>query len=229
MNKFILSLTTVTAISLLFAGVAFADGNCQPIYGGGQTCSTSTNISINKTVQNPTTLSFVDNLSINDPKFSANQNVNFQLTVKNTGNSNIDRTIVKDILPQYINFVSGPGSYDANSRTLSFEVTNLNAGESRTYALSGRVTTDKSIVEASGVVCVVNQGIAQIASNGQTSTDNSQFCIQKGVAATTKGGLPVMPAPAMNTTPSTGPEMAVLPLLSGSGLLGYFLRKKSSK
>ncbi len=232
--SFVISLFAISYS--LFAVPAYAAGNCQPIYGGGQTCVTSTNILIDKKVQNPTNGQFIDNLSVNDPRFSANQDVTFQLTVTNTGSAVIDKTIVKDVLPQYISFVSGPGSFDTNSKTLTFEVANLAAGESRTFTVTGKVSADKELVMGTGVSCVVNQSSAQIISNGQMSQDNSQFCIQKGVIPTTKGGipttkggLPVLPAPTMTITPPTGPEMAVLPLLSGSGLLGWFLRKRASR
>lgn len=228
MKKFILSLVLIAVTTALTAGTSYAAGNCQPIYGGGQTCVTSANILINKKVQNPTNGQFVDNLSINDPRFAPDQNVIFQLVVTNTGSSSIDKVIVKDIFPQFVNFVAGPGNFDSNSRTLSFEVANLAAGESRTFSVTGKISTDKELLMGTGVNCVVNQATAQIASNSQMSQDNSQLCIQKGVPLKTKGGLPVLPAPSMTTTPATGPEMAVLPLLSGSGILGYFLRKKSS-
>ncbi len=227
---FVISLFAIT-YSLL-AVSAYAAGNCQPIYGGGQTCVTSTNILINKTVQNPSNGQLVDNLSVNDPRFSANQNVSFQLIVTNTGSSSIDKTTVKDIFPQFVSYVAGPGNFDINSKTLTFEVNNLAVGESRTFTVTGKVSADKELVMGTGVSCVVNQSSAQIISNGQMSQDNSQFCIQKGAAPVIptkgKGGLPVLPAPQMAITPATGPEMAALPILGGSGILGWFLRRKSS-
>ncbi len=228
MKKLLLSLTLATLLSLTVSGVSLASGNCQPIYGGGQTCS-STNISINKTVQNPQTGQFVDNLSINDPRFFANQNTTFNLTVTNTGSSNIDRAIVKDILPQYVTFVSGPGSFDQNSKVLSFDINNLPSGQSRTFTVVAKIVADSSISQNSGIVCVTNQSSAQIVSNGSLSQDNSQFCIQKGAIPTTKGGLPVVAAPAMTTTPPTGPEMLPLIGLFPTGVFGFLLRKKASK
>lgn len=45
--------------------------------------------------------------------------------------------------------------------------------------------------------------------------------------STTKGGLPVYPAPSMNQTPATGTEMfSLLGLLPAAGA-GLFLRRKS--
>lgn len=228
MKKYILSLALAFVFSLLAVKASYADVSCQPIYGGGTTCVTSANILINKQVQNPANGQFVDNLGVNDTKFAANQNVTFQLIVTNTGGSSIDRILVKDTFPQFVSFVSGPGNFDSNNKVLSFEVDNLAAGQSQTFTVVGKVAPDNAL--ASGINCVVNQSSAQIISSGQMSQDNSQFCIQKGVMVpTTKGGIPVQPAPQMTTTPPTGPEMAIYPLLSGSGILGWFLRKRSSK
>lgn len=229
MKKYICSLVLAVILSALTAFPSNADVSCQPIYGGGQSCVTSADIAINKKVQNPASGQFVDNLGTNDSKFSIDQNVTFQLIVSNTSQSTINRVIVKDVFPQFVSYVAGPGSFDANSKTLTFELNNLASGESRTFTVSGKVSSDSALLQNGGIICVVNQSTAQIALNGQTSQDNSQLCIKKGVPAKTKGGLPVLPAPAMAITPPTGPEMAVLPLLGGSGILGYFLRRKSSK
>ena len=71
---------------------------------------------------------FVDNLNMNDPKYSPSSTAVFQITVTNTGSGTISKTTVKDTLPNYVTFVSGPGSFDANSKVLTFEVNNLDAG-----------------------------------------------------------------------------------------------------
>jgi len=52
---------------------------CTPIYGGGESCP-DYSFSIQKHVQKPGKNGgdFVNNLSINDPKYAPNQNVTFQ-------------------------------------------------------------------------------------------------------------------------------------------------------
>ena len=227
MKKFLITIT----LPLLLLGAdtkANADTVCQPIYGGGQSCVTSTNLSINKKVQNPQDLSFVDNLGVNDPKYKPDQTVNFQITVTNTSGSTIGTVHVQDIFPQFVTFVSGPGNFDTNSKTLSFDLTNLASAESRTFSLQAKVVGSGLLPQDKGVVCVVNQATA---TNGGMATDNSQFCIEKGVPApvTTKGGIPVMPAPTIAKTPATGPEMLSLIGLIPMAGAGLFLRKKASK
>jgi uncharacterized repeat protein (TIGR01451 family) len=185
-------------------------------------------VTINKTVKNPKTGAFVDNLGVNDPKHSPSSTVTFNLTVTNTGDNNISKTTVRDIFPQFVDFVSGPGSFDANTKTLSFEVKDLKAGESRKFTVQGKTANTNQLPSAQGISCVVNQATAT-SDNGQQSSDNSQFCIEKPVLGVTKGGLKVAPAPSMAVTPPTGPEMLPLIGLVPSAIAGFFLRRKASK
>jgi len=229
MDKVYLSIFALV-IFLLMASEqsALADTVCQPIYGGGQTCVQVGNTLINKTVQNPQTGAFVDNLNVNDPKFTPTSSVTFHITVTNTGSSTINKTTVKDTLPSFINFVSGPGSFDSNTKVLTFDVGNLAAGESRTFTIAAKVTDQGQLPQDQGITCVVNQAIST-SENGQQSSDNSQFCIQKPVLGETKGGLKVLPSPQITITPPTGPEMLPLIGLIPTGIFGFFLRKKASK
>ena len=229
MNKVYLFISALVIFAFMTStrGV-LADTACQPIYGGGQTCVQIGNVLINKTVQNPQTGAFLDNLNINDPKFTPSSNVTFHITVTNTGGSTINKTTVKDTLPGFVSFVSGPGSFDSNTKVLTFDVGNLAAGESRTFTIAGKVADGGQLPADQGITCVVNQALAT-AENGQQSSDNSQFCIQKPVLGETKGGLKVFPAPAVTTTPSTGPEMLPLIGLIPAGVFGFILRKKSYK
>jgi uncharacterized repeat protein (TIGR01451 family) len=225
-------------LSLAFFAVvsttAYASYGCQPIYGGGQTCVTQGNLLINKTVQNPVTFGFVDNLSVNDPRYNPDQNINFQISVTNTGDSVIAQATVVDTLPLYVSFISGPGNFDSKTKKLTFVVVNLNPNETRVFTLSGKIASISNLPTNQGVTCDVNQS-SGTADNGQVSNDNAQFCIQENVPttttpSTTKGGLPIYPVPQKKfTTPATGPEMLPIIGIFGSAISGIFLRKKSSK
>lgn len=229
MKKVLLISLSAGVISLAsFVSAVNADTSCQPIYGGGQTCVQVGNITINKTVKNPSTGSFVDNLGTGDPKFSPTNTVAFKITVTNTGDSDISKTTVKDTLPNYVTFVSGPGKFDNNTKVLTFDVENLAAGASKTFDVTAKVVEAKNLPGDQSTICVVNQATAKTNDN-QESSDNAQFCIEKEVTPTTKGGLKVFPAPEVKTTPSTGPEMFALIGLIPSGLAGLVLRKKASK
>lgn len=229
MNKLILTVATV--LTFAFAGSAHAAGvesgygaPCEPIYGGGEVCVSKGQILINKTVKNPETGAFVENLSLSsDPKYSANGVVDFQLTLTNTGKETLNEVTVTDTFPSYVRYESGSGTYNEENNTLSFKVTDLQAGESRVFNVSGRITNVDSLPADQAVTCVVNQ--VKATSSENESSDVSQFCISK-VITTTKGGLEVMPAPIMEETPATGPGLALLALIP-AGVGGMILRRKA--
>ena len=211
-----------TALTFFLPNKAFAD--CQALYGGGQTC-TSYSFSLQKFVQVPNQSwnDFVNNLSINDPKFSMSQTVNFRLIVTNTGSNNISSVTIVDTFPQFVSFVSGPGSFNNSNNTLTFVVNNLNVGRSQTFNLSGKIANSGV---PQGITCVVNQA-AGTDNNGDTNTASSQLCIQNVVNVTPTPV--VLSAAIVKTTPATGPEMLPLFGLIPAALGGLFLRKKSKK
>jgi uncharacterized repeat protein (TIGR01451 family) len=228
MKKTYLSIVFLLTVACFALPIkSYADTSCQPIYGGGQTCATTGNININKTVLNPQTNQFVDNLNINDPRYQPGSTVTFQIAVTNTGSSNISRMQVSDVFPQYLTFSSGTGNFDSNTKTLTFEVDNLAVNEVRNFTILGKVVDSSQIPLAQGsVVCVVNQATAtNLDNNSQTGQDNAQFCIEKIAAVT---GFPTFPSTTtITTTPSTGPEAFVLIGLLPTGFAGWVLRRKA--
>ena len=244
MKRITLALTSFTALSLLTAGVAFADpNNCRPIYGGGQTCVQAENFTIDKRIQNPQNQQFVDNLGVNDLKFLPGSTINFAVTVNNTSDRTIENITIQDVFPKYLEFVSGQGKYDKATRTLSFSVAGLTANEEKTYIIKAKVVGAESFPDNQQAVCMAN--LARAEAGNANGADNSQFCVQvvteeeqtpsptpangkqpaQPTPGQTKGGLPVMPEPKSTTSPSTGPEALSLLALIPSGIAGYLLRK----
>jgi uncharacterized repeat protein (TIGR01451 family) len=212
-------LFSILLLGTFLATTTAAHADCQPIYGGGQSC-TSNNFTINKLVQMPGKGggNFVDNLGINDPRFSPSQTINYELIVTNTGNSTINTLNVTDTFPQFINFVSGAGSFNSNTKVLTFTINNLGGGQSQTFNLQAQTANSGTVPV--GITCVVNQASVN-DNNGNTTSDSSQACIQNGAT--------VLPPTTIKTTPPTGPEMLPLALLFPGALGGIFLRKKSKK
>ena len=210
MKKGILLLIAFMVLGAFTALPTFADGSCQPIYGGGQTC-TNGNISLTKYVRNPQSSVFVHDLGINDPKYHAGDLASYELIVGNNGNATITSVTVKDTLPNYLTFDKGPGSYDSFTKTVTFTVSSLQPGQTQTFIINARVAAQNQLPTAQGVVCVVNQATAT-SSEGQTVNDSAQLCIQK-----------------VTTTPSTGPEALGLLALLPTGLAGMLFRKSAKK
>ncbi len=219
-----LLITTTLIGGLLFTPKAYAD--CQPIYGGGQTC-TSYSFTIQKLVQVPGKGggNYVNSLSINDAKYASSQTVNFELIVTNTDSQTIPTINVTDTLPKYLTYVSG-GSYNSSNNTVNFTINNLGAGQSQTYYITAKVADATSLPTEQGIICLVNQAAAT-DNNGVTNSSSSQFCVQKTVLGTTTPT--VYSTPVVVNTPATGPEMLPLMALIPGGLGGLILRKKTNK
>ena len=194
-------------------GKVSADAGCVPVYGGGVQCPRAGQVLINKTVRNPSTGVFVDNLGLNDPKYRPLQTVIFHITVQNSGDQNLDTVKVADKIPQFLDFMSGPGSYDPSSRVLTFTASNLVGGTSQTFEVKGRVVAASVLPPEKSVVCPVN--IADAVSGSQSDHDESQFCIEKQL---------VVPA-----VPKAGPEhwLATLGIFGSALIAGLYLRKRS--
>lgn len=230
MKKLITSFGLALCATAVFAtSNAFAAGesNCQTVYGGGQTCTSSVKFTLNKLVQNPGKGgSFVDNLTVNDVKYTAGKTVNFKIVVTNTGSSTLTNVSVVDTFPQYINFATGAGNYDANSKKLAFTISSLAAGKSQEFILTGKVVDENQLPTTAGITCVTNTARA-VDATGAAADDSSQVCIQKNVF-----GAPapeVFQKVAVNQVPATGPELFSLIALIPTGLAGIMLRRKSSR
>jgi uncharacterized repeat protein (TIGR01451 family) len=210
---------------------AAVNKNCQPVFNGGASCAQSDVLAIDKTVMNPLTNLYVDNLKTSDATFAPAQTVSFRITVTNSSNNALSNISVKDIYPQYVDYKTGNGSYDAKSRTFTFTIDSLSAHESRVYFLSGIVAAADKLPANQNSLCVVNQAIGMV--NNKKSQDNAQFCLNKPTQTTapttTKGGTPVYKPSPTKKTPSTGPEALSLLSLLPIGAAGAYLRRKSSK
>lgn len=214
MLKAVFFLTAIFLINFSNSTQVLADGQsgCVPVYGGGVQCPRVGQVLINKTVRNPSTGVFVDNLGPSDPRFRPDNFVTFHLTVQNTGDQTLGKVTVTDTLPNFIDFTSGPGNFDKNSKTLTFDVFNLAGGTSQTFEVVGRVVHEAVLPQDKSMVCVVNN--VKAVSSSQTDTDSSQVCITREV-------VPGVPA--------AGPKEWILSLtgLTTALAIGIYLRKKA--
>src|ERR1017187_8685888 len=104
MNK-IINIVTIS-FGLISFLIFTPSGVLAQQYGNNQ----STQLNLNKMVQDPATGNFVDNLGTSNTIFNAGQNVDYRLVLSNNGNTSFGFVDVTDTLPSYLNFVSGPGT-----------------------------------------------------------------------------------------------------------------------
>ena len=196
-------LISLAIVAGFFVASRVTGQECQQLYGGyvGGPCPRG-EVLIDKLVWNPTAETFVDNLGTGDHKFTATQEIIFRVTAKNTSSVFLDKIDVVDTLPAELTYLSSPGTFDASTREIRWEVTGLEAGESRDFEIRAKVVTADKLPSDRSISCVVNAAEARIPEN--TDRDTSQVCIEQ---------------PIVGELPDTGP-MEWLLVLGGSSVLG---------
>ncbi len=212
---------------------------CKPLFGGGIYNCNGSKLTVDKTVQDVQSGSFVQNLGVNDAHYSPESTVAFRIVVKNPSSDTIKNITVKDTLPQYVTYATGDGKYDSATKSLTITLASLPGGKTQTYDIKAKVANIKDLPQDQAVMCLTNQVIVKNAD--QTISDNAQFCIQRQATVgnttqttqnTSKGGQVVYPVTVNQTvkkTPPTGPEALALIALAPAGLFGAFLRRKAGK
>ncbi|HRN70901.1 MAG TPA: hypothetical protein PLS49_07020 [Candidatus Woesebacteria bacterium] len=208
---FIFTILSVTAVQ---AGSGSNYGQYGQ-YGGG---APSYTISIDKTVGTGSTtkggvVTYVDNFAISDPRFKPNQKVYFQVKVKNTSNTTVTNVEVTDILPSYVEAAEGPGSYDQNTKIISWKYDQLKAGEEKVEEITAQIYTQNNLPADKGIICMANKATVKVGS--AYDEDTAQFCVEKEVVGVTQ-------------VPTAGPEYGlIVTALSFAGLgAGVYLKKR---
>lgn len=220
-NKTKIIFTSIAfCFAFLLAASKISANGCTPIYGGGVTCPKQGEILIDKQVKKADSDLFVDNLTQFDSKYAPLSEVVFKIFVRNTGGETINTVEVKDLMPDFVSFVSGPGTFnqsEGKNGTLTFTLNNLAPSESREYWVKGKVFDATALPETT--ICkLINR--AQARAGDRFNEDVAEFCVEK---TTTKGGVPPV------QTPATGAEDVLITVLLLMSLVyfGTILRKKA--
>ncbi len=145
-----------------FPGKVLAAISCMTQYGGGQTCVSTGQLLVNKTVYNPDTKTFVDNLMLTDHRFQAGDEVVFHVDIKNVGDATLDTVNFTDTLPSFLVWSSGD--------PLTSTISNLTPGQEVTKEIRAKV------LATNGVVCKVNTAMASSPQDG-SDQDTAQVCV----------------------------------------------------
>lgn len=231
MQKVIRNLVTIGMVWGLLAVIAVAKvkaaggETCVPVYGGGVQCPRPGEVLINKTVRNPSTGVFVDNLGPSDPKYRPQWTVIFRIFVQNPGDQTLDNVVVTDTLPLYVDFMTGPAgsTYNSNNRTLTWTVGSLTGGSSQMFEVKARVVHPALLPADRNIICPIRENPQPVnvvearLSDGRTDRDQAQFCIEKELE------VPLVP--------KAGPENWLLSLAGLVAALGIgnHLRRKANE
>ena len=193
-------------------------------YGQYESETSSYSILVDKMVGKPmqtkggfTDNKYVDNLSPSDPRFSPNQEVWFKIKVKNTSNRNLTAVQVTDYVPQYLMPIEGPGKWNPNNRTITWNAGDFAVDEEKVYYIKMQVFDQSLLAADRGLFCVVNKVAAQ-KDNVAYDDDTAQLCIEKQVVGA-------------KAVPKAGPEMGflILGLNVFTTVLGLSIKKLATK
>lgn len=208
------------AVASLLAGLSlslsltpsYSAVRCETQYGGREVCVRTGQLQIDKEVFNPQESKFVDNLGINNHKFTPGEEITFKLKVKNVGDATFDKVSVTDTLPSLLELTSG---------STSFEISDLTPGETEEREIKTKVAASGNFPGDKTIVCVINT--AEVISGSEKDRDTTQVCLERKVVGPAPGAPPVIPP--------TGPEdwlpLFVLSLLTSA--TGLYLIKLNRK
>lgn len=180
--------TTLLSAALVIVPHAVADGQtCTNQYGSTVDCPPN-HIVINKKVRYPTNTNlFVENLTSNDATYTPNSEVEYDIAVTNTSNVNFATVTVIDVFPNQVVFVSGPGRYEASANKLTFELSDLKAGQTVHTRVLVKVK-DVSVFPNDMTCEVVNTATAT-GPGGQSDEDTSSLCVSTKVVTMPVAGF----------------------------------------
>ncbi len=176
-SKHILTLASIfSALAILVPSAMAYDGtNCTNQYGTSVECP-SNHIVINKKVRHATNANvFVENITHNDAAYMPNSEVEYDIAVSNTSTSDYATVTVIDVFPSQVIFVSGPGRYEASSNKLTYELSDLKAGQTVHTRVLVKVK-DVSVFPNDMTCEVVNTATAT-GPGGQSDEDTSSLCV----------------------------------------------------
>lgn len=169
MYKKILVVLAVVACAALISVKPTAAATCESTYGGGQTCTNTSGFTIKKEVREVNGGHF--DFTVNNVK--KGDNLEFRITVKNTGDTALNNVAVTDNMPDGLN----------SSDKLNFTIDQLNPGDSKSFLIVAQVN-DSQFVNIKSGKCFVNSATMKVGDNSQK--DTAAVCIGGAVLGAVK-------------------------------------------
>jgi uncharacterized repeat protein (TIGR01451 family) len=205
----------IVLLTLVFALLAVSPVSAQ--YGQYGQPAPIESILVDKQVSKPVTKTkggtlqydYVDNLTASDVKFMPGADIFFKVRVKNTSTVTLTNVMVLDKIPWYLDAIEGPGSYDANSRSISFNAGTFAPNEEKIYYFKMQWFTQDKLPADRGLMCASNY--VKAYTNTASDDDTAQVCVEKQVVG-------------VKQAPKAGPEMNILMIVGELSMLGLGLK-----
>ncbi|OGC57414.1 hypothetical protein A2976_04350 [candidate division WWE3 bacterium RIFCSPLOWO2_01_FULL_41_9] len=103
-NKIIIAMSALI-VGVLVSGTAYAEGDCEPTYGGGEKCVFNKSFEIEKEARIGDSGDFKDKVT----GVEEDDTVHFRIRIKNVGDIEVDEMKYEDFLPEEMERVGGNG------------------------------------------------------------------------------------------------------------------------
>jgi uncharacterized repeat protein (TIGR01451 family) len=141
----------------------------------------SSQISVDKKIRSVSQKDWYDNLGTDNNIFSAEDLIEFKIIIKNSGDSKLTNIQLTDYLPQYLNTVFYPGSFDEENRQIHWSFDSLESGEEKESRIRVQVVKADQLPNSSQF-CLTNKVEVKTA-EGPADGDTAQFCLETRVLA----------------------------------------------
>ncbi len=194
--SFVLSTIAILSLSLL-----------NPIKTYSQYYSSSESkkeISIDKKLRKLNQPEYVDNIEASTKTFFEKDIIEFQINVENIGNETLNNIKVKDILPDYLDLIFYPGTFNKTENKVEWTIEKLNAGEVKPYLIRAKIKNTNKI---NTLTKKTNR--AEVNVDNLNDSDNASYFIGK------------------STVPDTGASDIIIKtiLVALAGTSGFYFRK----
>lgn len=129
---------TFTILSMLVLVSAFNGSNVLAQYSSSN--PSDYNLSVDKKIKWVEKNQTYDNIDQKTHVFTSNEQIEFTITVENTGKTVIPRIEVTDYLPKYLTLINFPGNYDKALQKVTWSIDNLNNGEKKEFSIRATVS-----------------------------------------------------------------------------------------
>ena len=204
--------TSLAIIAVLALPTQLAKATGLGSYGCTGDCTTPNDLTINKQVYDPIKKVYVENLGPTDTTFAAGDLVQYKLKVTNGSGETMSVT-VEDVLPAYMTWLGGDGTYDKASNKVTMKLDYMIAGTSQELTILAKVADGKDL-PAKSEFCVTNTAKAFSSARPNGDDDTSQACIGTNVLGVTR-----LPAAGFN-------DLTMLIPFAITGLTGLALIKR---
>lgn len=148
------------------------------------------------------------------------EQANYKVVIKNTGNTEYTNNVITSTIPYELNYVTGSasnnGTYNANKRTITWNIDLLDPGS--TKELSYKLEANKDITDVKEL---------ELSSTIKNSENPNGIVTESVTIKTSKNIIPVV------TSPKTGALLSIIMLtlsllITGFLTINYFRKKQNS-